>query len=126
MAVLRSKAAPRGKVLVIEDDADVRVSVCDQLRDDGFDVQGAEDGEQAWTMLLRGHKPDLIILDLKLPVMSGWELLTRLRSSITLLDVPVVVISAYLGFPPAGALAWLKKPMRPNELSAVVERLLRH
>ena len=126
MAALRSKAAVRGTVLVVEDDADVRVSVCDQLRDDGYEVQAVEDGDQAWKFLQRAQKPDLIILDLKLPVMSGWELLTRLRGSITLLDVPVVVVSAYLGFPPAGALAWLKKPMRANELSAVVERLLRH
>ena len=126
MAALRSTAAARGTVLVVEDDADVRVAICDQLRDDGFEVHGVEDGEQAWKLLFRGQKPDLIILDLKLPVMSGWELLTRLRASITLLDVPVVVVSAYLGFPPAGALAWLKKPMRPTELSAVVDRLIRH
>ena len=126
MVMTRSKAAARGSVLVVEDDADVRSSVCDQLREDGFEVDSAEDGEQAWKLLLRGQKPDLIVLDLKLPVMSGWELLNRLRASVTLLDVPVVVISAYLGFPPAGALAWLKKPMRPAELSQVVERLIRH
>ena len=126
MAGPRSKAAVRGTVLVVEDDADVRSSVCDQLRDDGFEVHAAEDGEQAWKLLVRGQKPDLIVLDLKLPVMSGWELLTRLRASVTLLDVPVVVVSAYLGFPPAGALAWLKKPMRSAELTAVVERLIRH
>ena len=60
------------------------------------------------------------MLDLKLPVRSGWEFLEALRRSDALVTIPVVVVSAYLGFPPLGAVAWVKKPFKPELLLKLV------
>jgi CheY-like chemotaxis protein len=117
-------AAWQRRILLVEDDADVRASIEAELRETGYDVIGAADGEAAWQELLRGARPSLIVLDLRVPKVSGWELLDRLRRSSIFIDLPVVIVSAYLGFPPAGAMAWVRKPMRPRQLSEVVERLL--
>jgi CheY-like chemotaxis protein len=117
-------AAWQRRILLVEDDDDVRTSLESELRETGYDVIGAADGEAAWQELLRGARPSLIVLDLRVPKVSGWELLDRLRRSNIFIDLPVVIVSAYLGFPPAGAMAWVRKPMRPRQLSEVVERLL--
>ncbi len=111
------------RILLVEDDDDVNAALAEKLREAGYTVESVRDGLTAWDRLLRGVLPALVVLDLKLPGMSGWELLERLRTSTTLLAVPVVVVSAYLGFPPAGALAWLKKPIDPSQLLETVRRL---
>ncbi len=111
-------------ILLVEDDADILAALAEQLRDAGYSVDVAPDGNAAWDHLMGLNRPSLIVLDLKLPGLSGWELLERLRGSTSLVGVPVIVVSAYLGFPPAGALAWLKKPIDPKMLLDVVERLL--
>jgi CheY-like chemotaxis protein len=122
MTVAASSAPP--SILLVEDDEDVLLSLSEQLRDAGYAVDASADGKHAWDRLINGSRPSLIVLDLKLPGLSGWELLERLRSSTVLVGIPVVVVSAYLGFPPAGALAWLKKPVDPKQLLEVVERLV--
>ncbi len=115
---------PRRTILVIEDDTDIANAVAEHLREGGYSVETIGDGDSAWRRLLEGGRPSLIVLDLKLPGLSGWDLLARLRESTTLVNVPVVVASAFLGSPVAGALAWLKKPFAPQDLFAVVQRLV--
>jgi CheY-like chemotaxis protein len=69
--------------------------------------------------------PDLIVLDLKMPRRSGWEVLDLLRRSTTFVQIPIVVLSSYLTVPPPGAVAWLKKPCQSEELVRTVSRLTR-
>jgi CheY-like chemotaxis protein len=115
------------RILVVEDDADVREAVAGQLAEAGYSVYPTADGQEALERLLRGEPPDMILLDLKMPKRSGWELLEYLRRSSIFMGVPVVIFSAYVGFPPAGAVAWLRKPVtREDLLTAVRGVLARH
>ncbi len=126
------KPRPSGKgrrapvVLVVEDDRDVRESIAELLVEAGWVAFTAEDGEDALEQLLEWtNPPNLVILDLKMPKRSGWEVLEVLRSSTTLVNVPIVVLSAFMAFPPAGAVAWLRKPLKKDELLQTVERVSR-
>jgi CheY-like chemotaxis protein len=122
-AAARRARGQKARILVVDDDADIRLALTEELEGSGFVVDCAIDGEDALEQLLVSTaRPDLIVLDLKMPRRSGYEVLNVLRSSVTLVDVPVVVLSAHLGSPPAGAVAWLKKPFRSEELLRAVAR----
>ena len=107
-------------MLVVEDDLEILESIRDWLSQEGYVVRTATNGQQALEDLTRFSLPNLIVLDLKLPVRSGWEFLDALRRSDALVTIPVVVLSAYLGFPPLGAVAWVKKPFKPELLLKLV------
>ena len=110
-------------MLVVDDDDDIRFSVRDLLVGAGYAVETAADGQAALDFMRRGSRPALIVLDLRMPVRSGNDVLDALRSS-TFVDVPVIVLSAYLNQPPAGAVAWLKKPVTPKLLLGTVASYL--
>lgn len=111
-------------VLVIEDDHDIRVAVRNILEDEGYRVLSVTDGRRALEMLerMRGQPPDLILLDLMLPVMDGWEFAERVRSVDGLRRIPIAVISAFERQPPAGAVEYLRKPIKPEALLRLVAR----
>ena len=81
-------------ILVVEDDPDILESVQDFLEQDGYLVLRASNGREALDVLARGAVPSLILLDLLMPVMDGFELLAHLRSSSAHAAIPVVVVSA--------------------------------
>ncbi len=70
----------RPNVLVVDDDDSIREVLAEVLREEGYDVSCAGNGEQALTELREHGNPDLMLLDLMMPVMSGWELLELLQS----------------------------------------------
>jgi CheY-like chemotaxis protein len=84
----------RGNILVIDDDDDTRVCVVAVLEDDGYEVLGVSNGRDALEVLTGGYLPDLVLLDLMMPIMSGWELLDELAKVPQLADLPVVVFTA--------------------------------
>ena len=109
-------------VLLVEDDADVREAVADVLREGGYDVREAENGQVALEQLdhIEGG-PCLILLDLMMPVMSGSQLLAVLRENQQLAALPVVVLSA--GGTPEdapGARKFVRKPVTPDALLQIV------
>jgi two-component system response regulator CpxR len=110
----------RPTVLVVDDDDAIREVIAEVLRDEGYDVACAGNGEQALTELRRERHPDLMLLDLMMPVMSGWELLELLQSNDDLSQIPVVVVSA-MNAP--GAWEHLAKPIDLDRLLATVGRL---
>jgi CheY-like chemotaxis protein len=114
-------ARQRRTVLVVDDDADLRASLSQTLGDEGYHVMVASDGKDAWDQLIRNKPPSLMILDLRMPRKSGEEVLQLLKQSPTFVNIPVVILSAYLTFPPAGAVAWLKKPVQAKTLLSVVQ-----
>jgi CheY-like chemotaxis protein len=86
-----------GKILVIEDNDDVREMMAVTLELEGHQVQTAANGRDALEQLRNGEKPCVILLDLMMPVMNGWEFRREIERDAALADVPVVVISAATG-----------------------------
>ncbi len=117
-----------GCVLVVEDDHDVRVAVRNALEDEGYRVLSVTDGRRALELLDRAgvEPPDLILLDLMLPVMDGWELAARLQSTPHLSGIPIAVMSAFDRIPPAGVVEYLRKPVKPEALLELVARYCLH
>jgi CheY-like chemotaxis protein len=81
-------------VLLVEDHPDVRMLIALALTTHHFDVREAGDGAEALRMLAAEPRPDLIITDLTMPVMDGWDLLTALHEDPALASIPVIVLSA--------------------------------
>jgi CheY-like chemotaxis protein len=124
-------------VLVVDDEPDVRAYLAAILRDAGFQVVTAGDGEAALA-LIRQHPPDFISLDLVMPRMSGHKLLYELRKDKTLSRIPVVVVTAHaqdeLGQGDlhdimqnrviSGPGVYLEKPVTPLDYVRCVQRAL--
>ena len=113
------------RILVIDDEEDILLMIRIALEFDGFTVSTASTGEDGLE-LARKDPPDVILLDIRLPGIDGWEVLERLRADKRLSGTPVVMISAHatpstpkraLGL---GATAYLTKPFRPDELREAV------
>jgi PAS domain S-box-containing protein len=81
------------RILVVEDDADTRTRLCRSLREQNSEVWEASDGVEALAVL-RHHRPDLVLLDLMLPRVNGFEVLKEIRSDEQLQTIPVVVMTA--------------------------------
>ena len=121
-----------GRVLVVEDDEDVRDVLVEILRDEGFTVWFAQDGREALEMLSSGGAlPEVVLLDLMMPRLNGAELLASARATVPgFSSVPVVVISAsgHVGehqIPPEAVSAWLRKPFELPELIATMTAVTR-
>ena len=113
------------RIVVIDDDADLRKALCWMLRLEGFEVSGFSDAEEAITRLEGGLAADVILLDLMMPRMNGWEFCTYRAQSAVLTQVPVIVITArQSSMPPAGVSEILLKPFDPQVLQEAIARAL--
>jgi CheY-like chemotaxis protein len=113
-------------VLLVEDDLTIRDILQDQLEEDGYDVVPATNGKQAidYLTLDASSHPDLIILDLMTPIVTGWQVLERLRGDPVLSRIPVIVVTATSGDKPTGATTLLRKPFRMAALFDTVRSYL--
>ncbi|WIG93645.1 response regulator [Myxococcus sp. SDU36] len=113
-------------VLLVEDHADSRELLEEFLTLEGFTVETAGNGLSAWERLSRPPLPDAVLLDLMMPVMSGWELMRHVREDARLSTLPVVVVSgAGSAQPlPEGIRATVPKPVDLFELRATLERVV--
>ena len=113
-------------ILIVEDDFDVRESLSEALRDEGYAIECAVDGEQALEYLRNGGRPGLILLDLMMPRMSGSEFRMVQKVDPQLQHLPVVLLSADGAMEEkAKALETdgaLRKPIDLEQLLAVIER----
>jgi DNA-binding response OmpR family regulator len=82
----------KGTILIVEDQAGFRRIYEDVLVGDGYEVLIAEDGEKGW-LLSKEKKPDLVLLDLGLPKMDGFEVLGRMRADAETKSIPVIIFS---------------------------------
>ena len=118
------------RVLAIEDESAIRDFYAAVLEPHGYVVEGAAGGLSG-LKVAEASPPDLILLDVGLPDLSGWEVLRYIRSTPQLRNIPVVIASVQ-DDPNSLACGWamgctwyLPKPMHPDELSMLVNRLLR-
>lgn len=112
-------------ILVVEDVPEVRELLTEVLQSEGYAVVAAADGREAWNHLREGLRPDLILLDLLLPVMNGWELLQKKRGDRDLREIPVITLSALDAEPDEleqGCACHLRKPIAIGDLLAAVDR----
>ena len=118
-----STQEPARTILLVDDDPVIRASLSDLLAAEGFEVETAEDGQAALERLSQIGAPSLILLDLGMPRMDGWEFLSRLGGSRKDRRVPVVLLSglAYIRDAP-GVADFLAKPIRADRLLECVRR----
>jgi CheY-like chemotaxis protein len=117
-------ASPEGEhILVVEDDRDLRDTLCDALRLEGYEVVCVEHGEAALRHLTTGAKPCVILLDLMMPVMDGWTFRQEILKDRTWAAIPVVVMTA-VGVQRAKTVhsdAILYKPLQMDSVVDVVQ-----
>jgi CheY-like chemotaxis protein len=112
------------RILIADDEEDVLQFISLVLEDAGFFVGTARDGREA-LQKIEAERPDLLVLDLMMPVLDGWQVLKRLRQDAQ--PPRVVVLSAFADCPAAaraGAAACLTKPFLPGELVRTCEHTL--
>ena len=115
----------RDYILIVEDDFDIRDALMQILEEEGYGVRGAANGQEALELLAREPAPKLILLDLMMPVMNGWQFRAEQLKDPRLAGVPVLVISAdphlQLKAESLGAVGLLKKPISLDELLVAVK-----
>ena len=109
-------------ILVVEDNDDVREMMSITLQLEGHDVVTAANGRQALDVLHRGMDPCMILLDLMMPVMNGWQFQEEVSRDPKLRDIPVVIVSAAAGdrVKNTSAAAYIPKPIDVDKLLDVV------
>jgi CheY-like chemotaxis protein len=115
-------------ILIVEDDADLREMMAQLLSLEGFQAATVANGSEALQYLHNGHvKPDVILLDLMMPVMDGWEFRRKQQADPAFADVPVIVLSALDQSRAADvqAEAFLKKPLDFDRLLQLVRQYCR-
>jgi len=117
------------RILVVEDQEDNRRILRDMLGNAGYELIEAESGEEALTAV-EAQRPDLILMDIQLPVMDGYEAARRIKSNPDMNAVPIIAMTAYaLAGDEAKALAagcngYVTKPFSPRALLAKVQEHL--
>ena len=108
-------------ILVIEDDTDIRRTVCAVLEDEGFPTLQAANGREGLDLLATlDPLPCLILLDLWMPEMNGWDFHEHVSRDRRFRSLPIVVMSAYDGEMMVGSLKWLRKPLGIDDLLEAV------
>ncbi len=118
------------KIVCIEDEPEMIDLVKLMLSRHGFEVIGAAGGRAALDTI-RAHNPDLVLLDLMMPDMDGWEVYQQMKADDSMKDIPVVVVTAkaqsidkVLGLRIARVQDYITKPFGPDELRSSIERIL--
>jgi two-component system, cell cycle response regulator DivK len=116
-------------ILVVEDQEDNRQILRDLLGNAGYELTEAENGEEAIAAVCR-RRPDLILMDIQLPIMDGYEATRRIRTNPDLMSVPIIAVTSYAlagdedKARAAGCDGHVSKPYSPRELLAKVRAYL--
>ena len=117
------------KILVVEDQEDNRQILRDLLASVDYEMVEAENGEQALTAVTE-HKPDLILMDIQMPVMDGYEATRRIKADPTLNGIPIIAVTSYAlsgdeqKARAAGCDDYIAKPYSPRQMLAKVRGIL--
>ena len=122
--------APQPLILIVDDNLDAREMYCMYLEHDGFRCIDTADGAGALEAAADMH-PDLILMDATMPGIDGWEATRRLKLDPGTADIPVVMLTAHAfgehreRAAAVGAIAFLPKPILPDELARELRRILK-
>ncbi|GAB4488746.1 MAG: hypothetical protein Fur0016_14910 [Anaerolineales bacterium] len=121
---------PNRYILCIEDETEMIDLIRIILERKGFEVEGATGGEDGLKKI-RERKPDLVLLDLMMPDIDGWEVYQQMKANETTRDTPVIIVTAkaqnidkVLGLQIAKVDDYISKPFSPEDLLSSVERVL--
>lgn len=118
-----------GRILIVEDTEDNRQIMRDLLTNAGFEIVEAHDGEAAVAAAAE-FRPDLIMMDIQLPILDGYEAIRRIKSDPTLRPIPIIAVTSYAlsgdeeRARAAGCDGYIAKPFSPRQLLASVRELL--
>ena len=117
------------RILAVDDEPSIRRLIEVNLTREGYQVETAENGAQALAKI-RASRPDLLVTDVMMPEMDGFELVKNIRMDASIADLPIIMLTAktqdrdVLGGYQVGADLYLTKPFNPMELKQFVKRLL--
>jgi two-component system, cell cycle response regulator DivK len=117
------------RILVVEDQEDNRQIIRDMLAGTGYEIAEAENGEQALAAVAK-QRPDLILMDIQLPVMDGYEATRRIKADPALRSIPIIAVTSYAlsgedkKARAAGCDDYVPKPYSPRELLSKINRYL--
>jgi CheY-like chemotaxis protein len=118
-----SESGTAGTILIVEDDTDIREALAQILEDEGYAVVSAPNG-QVGLERLRAVRPSLVLLDLMMPVMNGWQFRQKQQQDQEVAQIPVVIISAdgsaRREATAMGAEGFMQKPIELEDLLAMV------
>ena len=114
----------RPTVLIVDDEPDLRATICDVLAEEGWNAIGAGDGAAALRLLREGLRPRLILLDLVMPGMDGWRFREAQAADPQLASIPVILLCSetHARSAPIDVAMLLRKPVAIDELTQTVER----
>lgn len=122
-------STPSKKILVVEDTEDNRQILRDLLGMAGYDMVEAHDGAEGVARAAE-HRPDLILMDIQMPVMDGYEATRRIKANPALKAIPVIAVTSYAlsgdeaKARAAGCDGYIAKPFSPRELLAAIRKFL--
>ncbi|MFY9772625.1 MAG: response regulator [Xanthobacteraceae bacterium] len=117
------------RILVVEDQPDNRQIIRDMLADTGYEIAEAENGEEALAAITK-QRPDLILMDIQLPVMDGYAATRRIKTDPALKSIPVIAVTSYAlsgeekKAREAGCDDYVPKPYSPRQLLAKIRQYL--
>jgi putative two-component system response regulator len=119
------------KIMIVDDNPSIIFSVKEglELIDDSFEITGAESGEKCLELLKSGNLPDLILLDIMMPGMNGWDLFAELDNNIEWKKIPVVFLTAKTdaystGFGKLVSMDYIEKPFDLKDLKKRIDSIL--
>ena len=120
------------KIMIVDDEPDILFSVKCGLEDfaDEYIVSGAGSGHECFELLKKGQIPDLILLDVMMPEMNGWDVFTKLKENPEWREIPVVFLTAKTdpyskGFGKMAATEYLEKPYDIKNLEERIDKILK-
>ncbi|OGW79006.1 MAG: hypothetical protein A2Z83_06755 [Omnitrophica bacterium GWA2_52_8] len=114
---------PQKKIILIDDDPDLLEVTRRRLEHEGYGVMTSNDS-MAGLKLAIENKPDLIVMDIKMPKMDGWSLVRKLRTDVRTKEIPIIVLTGYEDmqdlFIAEGIYDYLMKPYHPEKLLGLI------